>query len=179
MPESVLTEPISVEKELSKAAPGTPARRSSRTFNSFQIAQAQFGGNTGSNPVGDAITCEDASGMAFQKIHGLSGREPFNCGSLSLQEAAIAYCSELSSSLSPSDFESELSPSLSPSEIERVKSRRFIIDLNVVTCSCNYAICCSNLVFSHTRVCKSVTFMRMLACVSPQSKSHQDLFLLT
>ena len=88
--------------------------------------------------------------MAFQKIHGLNGREPFNCGILSLQEAAIAYCSELSSSLSPSD-------------IELVESRRFIIDLKVVTCSCNSAICCSSLIFSHTRICKSVTFMRILA----------------
>ena len=42
MPESVLTEPINVEKEVSKAAPGPPAKRSSKVFNSFQIAQAQF-----------------------------------------------------------------------------------------------------------------------------------------
>ena len=42
MPESVLTEPINVEKEVSKAAPGPPAKRSSKAFNSFQIAQAQF-----------------------------------------------------------------------------------------------------------------------------------------
>ena len=42
MPESVLTEPIKVEKEVSKAAPGPPARKSSKAFNSFQIAQAQF-----------------------------------------------------------------------------------------------------------------------------------------
>src|ERR1035441_8281022 len=42
MPESALTEPINVEKEVSKAAPGPPAKRSSKVFNSFQIAQAQF-----------------------------------------------------------------------------------------------------------------------------------------
>ena len=42
MPQNVLTEPINVEKEVSKAAPGLPAKRSSKAFNSFQIAQAQF-----------------------------------------------------------------------------------------------------------------------------------------
>ena len=42
MSESVLSEPISVEREASKVAPGSPARRSSKAFNSFQIAQAQF-----------------------------------------------------------------------------------------------------------------------------------------
>src|ERR1017187_7480136 len=42
MVESVLTEPINVEKKVSKAEPGPPAKRSSKVFNSFQIAQAQF-----------------------------------------------------------------------------------------------------------------------------------------
>ena len=42
MSERVLTEPISVEKEASKVAPGSQVRRSSKAFNSFQIAQAQF-----------------------------------------------------------------------------------------------------------------------------------------
>ena len=42
MSESVLTEPINAGKEASKVAPGSPARRSSKAFNSFQIAQAQF-----------------------------------------------------------------------------------------------------------------------------------------
>jgi hypothetical protein len=42
MPESVLTEPINVEKEAAKVAPVPPAKRSSKAFNSFQIAQAQF-----------------------------------------------------------------------------------------------------------------------------------------
>src|SRR5512135_2748617 len=42
MSESILTAPISVEKQASKVAPGSPARRSSKAFNSFQIAQAQF-----------------------------------------------------------------------------------------------------------------------------------------
>jgi glutamate dehydrogenase len=42
MPESVLTALINAEKEASKAAPGPPAKRSSKAFNSFQIAQAQF-----------------------------------------------------------------------------------------------------------------------------------------
>src|SRR5450756_368613 len=42
MPESVLTESINAGKEFSKAAPGPPAKKSSRAFNSFQIAQAQF-----------------------------------------------------------------------------------------------------------------------------------------
>ena len=42
MPESVLTKPMNVEKQVSKAAPGPPAKRSSKAFNSFQIAQAQF-----------------------------------------------------------------------------------------------------------------------------------------
>ena len=42
MPESTLTEPLNVEKEASKAAPGPLAKRSSKAFNSFQIAQAQF-----------------------------------------------------------------------------------------------------------------------------------------
>ena len=41
MPQSVLTEAINAEKEVSKAALGTPAKRSSKAFNSFQIAQAQ------------------------------------------------------------------------------------------------------------------------------------------
>jgi hypothetical protein len=40
MPESVLTEPINVEKEAAKVAPVPPAKRSSKAFNSFQIAQA-------------------------------------------------------------------------------------------------------------------------------------------
>src|SRR5450759_4056491 len=42
MAESVLMEPINVEKEVSKGTPGPPAKRSSKAFNSFQIAQAQF-----------------------------------------------------------------------------------------------------------------------------------------
>jgi glutamate dehydrogenase len=42
MPQSVLTEAISVEKEASKLAPGPLPKRSSKAFNSFQIAQAQF-----------------------------------------------------------------------------------------------------------------------------------------
>src|ERR1051326_370135 len=42
MPQSVLTESINTEKEVSKAALGPPAKRSSKAFNSFQIAQAQF-----------------------------------------------------------------------------------------------------------------------------------------
>src|SRR5450631_3118198 len=42
MPESVLTEPINVEKEVSKTPPSAPAKKSSKAFNSFQIAQAQF-----------------------------------------------------------------------------------------------------------------------------------------
>ena len=42
MPESILTEPIKSEVEISKAAPGSPTKRSSKAFNSFQIAQAQF-----------------------------------------------------------------------------------------------------------------------------------------
>ena len=42
MPESVVTEPIKVKREVSKAAPGSPAKKSSKAFNSFQIAQAQF-----------------------------------------------------------------------------------------------------------------------------------------
>ncbi|MGC2198401.1 MAG: hypothetical protein WA628_27265, partial [Terriglobales bacterium] len=42
MPPSVLTEPINVEKEISKAATDLPAKGSSKAFNSFQIAQAQF-----------------------------------------------------------------------------------------------------------------------------------------
>ena len=42
MPESVLTEPTNVEKEVSKIASGTPPKRASKAFNSFQIAQAQF-----------------------------------------------------------------------------------------------------------------------------------------
>jgi hypothetical protein len=42
MPQSALTEPINAEKEVAKAALGAPAKRSSKAFNSFQIAQAQF-----------------------------------------------------------------------------------------------------------------------------------------
>jgi hypothetical protein len=42
MPQSVLTESINAEKEGCKAAPGPSAKRSSKAFNSFQIAQAQF-----------------------------------------------------------------------------------------------------------------------------------------
>ena len=44
MSQSVLTEPISMgmEKEASTAAPGPLPRKSSKAFNSFQIAQAQF-----------------------------------------------------------------------------------------------------------------------------------------
>jgi glutamate dehydrogenase len=42
MPESILTEPIKSDIEVSKAAPGLPTKRSSKAFNSFQIAQAQF-----------------------------------------------------------------------------------------------------------------------------------------
>jgi hypothetical protein len=37
------------------------------------------GGNTGSNPVGDANT-GDASLMAFEKLYGLSGVKPSNWG---------------------------------------------------------------------------------------------------
>ena len=42
MPESVLTKPATLEKEISTADAGQPPRRSSKAFNSFQIAQAQF-----------------------------------------------------------------------------------------------------------------------------------------
>ena len=42
MAESVLTDPISVEKQVSKVAPSPRAKASSKAFNSFQIAQAQF-----------------------------------------------------------------------------------------------------------------------------------------
>ena len=42
MPESVLTEPINVKKEVSNVVSGLPARKSSKAFNSFQTAQAQF-----------------------------------------------------------------------------------------------------------------------------------------
>src|SRR5947209_19876295 len=42
MPQSVLTESINAEREASKATPGPPAKTSSKAFNSFQIAQAQF-----------------------------------------------------------------------------------------------------------------------------------------
>ena len=42
MAESALTEPVKVEKEASKAAPRPPVKMSSKAFNSFQIAQAQF-----------------------------------------------------------------------------------------------------------------------------------------
>ena len=42
MTQGVLTESINAEKEVSKAAPGPPAKKSSKAFNSFQIAQAQF-----------------------------------------------------------------------------------------------------------------------------------------
>jgi len=42
MPESTLTESIDIEAEASRAAPGPTAKRSSKAFNSFQIAQSQF-----------------------------------------------------------------------------------------------------------------------------------------
>ena len=42
MSESVLTEPISMEKEASRATLGPLPKKSSKAFNSFQIAQAQF-----------------------------------------------------------------------------------------------------------------------------------------
>ena len=42
MPESALTEPIEVEKEVSKVDTPAPLKKSSKPFNSFQIAQAQF-----------------------------------------------------------------------------------------------------------------------------------------
>jgi len=42
MSQSVLTEPISMEKEASRATPGPLPKKSSKAFNSFQIAQAQF-----------------------------------------------------------------------------------------------------------------------------------------
>ncbi len=42
MRESVLTEPMNVGEEVSKIATSTPPKRSSKAFNSFQIAQAQF-----------------------------------------------------------------------------------------------------------------------------------------
>jgi glutamate dehydrogenase/leucine dehydrogenase len=42
MSQSVLTEPISMEKEASKATPGPLPKKSSKAFNSLQIAQAQF-----------------------------------------------------------------------------------------------------------------------------------------
>src|SRR3974377_996644 len=42
MSQSVLTEPIRIEKEASKATPGPLPKKSSKAFNSFQIAQAQF-----------------------------------------------------------------------------------------------------------------------------------------
>jgi glutamate dehydrogenase (NAD(P)+) len=42
MPESVLTKPVEIEKQNAAPPSGTPPRRSSKAFNSFQIAQAQF-----------------------------------------------------------------------------------------------------------------------------------------
>src|SRR5438045_1843220 len=42
MPQSVLTEPIKVESEVSKVVPPAPPKKSSKAFNSFQIAQSQF-----------------------------------------------------------------------------------------------------------------------------------------
>ena len=42
MPASALTEPIKVDREASKTVPDAPPRKSSKVFNSFQIAQAQF-----------------------------------------------------------------------------------------------------------------------------------------
>jgi glutamate dehydrogenase len=42
MPESLLAKSTATEREISKAPPGVPPRRSSKAFNSFQIAQAQF-----------------------------------------------------------------------------------------------------------------------------------------
>src|SRR3954468_14408199 len=42
MPQSVLTEPIKVENEVSNVVPPAPSKKSSKAFNSFQIAQAQF-----------------------------------------------------------------------------------------------------------------------------------------
>ena len=42
MAESVLTTPLEVKTEVSNATPEPPAKRSSKAFNSFQIAQAQF-----------------------------------------------------------------------------------------------------------------------------------------
>ena len=42
MPQSVLTESIKVDPEISKVVPPAPPKKSSKAFNSFQIAQAQF-----------------------------------------------------------------------------------------------------------------------------------------
>ena len=42
MSQALLTTPIEVGAEVSKAAPGSPAKGSAKVFNSFQIAQTQF-----------------------------------------------------------------------------------------------------------------------------------------
>src|SRR5579859_2788047 len=42
MPESALREPLEVEREVSKVVTPGPSKKSSKAFNSFQIAQAQF-----------------------------------------------------------------------------------------------------------------------------------------
>ncbi len=42
MPESAVSEPIKVAKEVRQSAPGQPPKKSTKAFNSFQIAQEQF-----------------------------------------------------------------------------------------------------------------------------------------
>ena len=42
MPESAVSEPIEVAKEVRQSAPGQSPKKSTKAFNSFQIAQAQF-----------------------------------------------------------------------------------------------------------------------------------------
>src|SRR5512146_2354200 len=42
MPQNVVAEPVGVEKDGLKTAPASLAKRSSKAFNSFRIAQAQF-----------------------------------------------------------------------------------------------------------------------------------------
>jgi len=42
MPESAVSEPIEVAKDVRQSAPGQPPKKSTKAFNSFQIAQAQF-----------------------------------------------------------------------------------------------------------------------------------------
>ena len=42
MPESAVSEPIEVAKEVHQSAPGQTPKKSTKAFNSFQIAQTQF-----------------------------------------------------------------------------------------------------------------------------------------